>query len=309
MILKISAPGKVILSGEHAVVYGYPALVAAVDRYLKIEVKRNKNGLSVEPFWTKGAVQSAIQKVSLFLRIKPSYNYSIKIYSSIPISCGMGSSAAFAVAISASILKGSKKSWSKRLINDLAFEIEKGYHGQSSGVDNTVSVRGGYLWYRKESEKVKLFYKIKVNKRPQNLYIVNSGKPKESTRQMITLVRNLYESKRTYTINIFSGIERVSRGFLRYLLGEEASEIADLIKENQKLLEKLGVVSSSTKKLVKKIERCGGAAKVSGAGGFKENSGMLLIHHRDKDKLQSVLEKEGLIIENIKLGVRGVYVK
>lgn len=308
-MLKVIAPGKLILSGEHAVVYGYPALAAAVDRYVHLIVKKNRSGLLVEPFQARGVVKSAIQKVHFSLKEKPNYNYSIKVHSTIPIGCGMGSSAAFAVALSASILKYSNKPWNAGLVNDLAYEIEKKYHGQPSGVDNTISTKGGYLWYRRESEKVKLFHQIEVRKKLGNLYIINSGKPKESTGEMVRLVRRLYEKRQLYVKNVFSEMEKVSRGFLRYLLGEKSNEIAGLIKENQKLLERLGVVSFSTKKLVKEIEKIGGAAKVSGAGGVKRSSGILLVFHRDYGKLSEFAQRHSLDVEKVVLGRRGLKVE
>ena len=92
--LKFSAPGKLIISGEHAVVYGYPALVTAIDRRLSIEGSGKDD----------------------------------KITSDIPIGAGMGSSAAFAVATSALRIK--KIDLPK--INELAYKLEKKHHGSRS---------------------------------------------------------------------------------------------------------------------------------------------------------------------------------
>ncbi len=308
-MLKISTPGKLILSGEHAVVYGYPALVAAVDRYIQLIVKKNRGGLSVKPLQAKSAVKRAIQEAHSFLKEKPNYNHSIKVHSSIPIGCGMGSSAALAVALSASILKYSNRPWSLDLVNDLAYEIEKIYHDSPSGVDNTIAVRGGYLWFRRESEAIKLFHKVKVNKKLENLYIINSGKPKESTGEMVQLVKQLYGKRPLYVKSVFSEMEKVSRGFLRYLTGEETNKIADLIKENQKLLEKIGVVSPSTKELIREIGKIGGATKVSGAGGMKGSSGILLVFHKDYGKLCEFTQRHKLDVEKIVLGRRGLKVE
>lgn len=258
MGFKVSAPGKIILSGEHAVVYGYPAIAAAVNRRLTVD----SDG---------------------------------RIASDIPIGCGMGSSATLAVAQAA--LKIKETDLEK--VNKLAYSFEKKHHGNPSGVDNTVSTYGGFVWYRKESESFKTFKKILPKVRLSKLYLVNTGKPQESTKEMVKYVGGLRKARRTFVDGIFKEIEAVTRGFLDFLLNESKQDFGGLIRENEKLLEKLGVVSESTKSLIRRIEKIRGFAKISGAGGRKEESGMVLIYHKDIDlKLMSVkLGEEGVRIE------------
>src|SRR5690242_8139521 len=132
MATNASAPGKIILLGEHSVVYGYPAIASSINRRLTIQ-----NG---------------------------------KIKSNIPMGAGMGSSAAFAVA-SAGIKIG-KPNLVK--INGLAYEMEKKRHGNPSGLDNTVSTYGGFLWFRKENENFNIFKQIPSQKIPR-IYLINTG--------------------------------------------------------------------------------------------------------------------------------------
>jgi mevalonate kinase len=273
--IKVSAPGKLIISGEHAVVYGYPALVAAINKRLTVVSAKGK----------------------------------IKINSEIPIGCGMGSSAAYAVAISAvnTILRSRKFDLNK--INEVAYKAEKKRHGNPSGVDNTVSTYGGFIWYRKESEDLKLFSPIKVKKVLPKMYLIDTGRPIESTKEMVARVGRLYRKDSKNIEFVFDEIEKVTRNFLKYLLGGKANNFSNLIKENEKLLEKLGVVSNFTVKLIRKIEKIGGVAKISGAGGSKNRSGILLVYHKNINKLKNFARKERLELIEIQLGEEGVRIE
>ena len=267
-INRVSAPGKLILSGEHAVVYGYPAIAAAVNRRLVAD----KSG---------------------------------KIESDIPIGAGMGSSAAFAVATSA--LKVGTLDLEK--INTLAYNMEKKLHGNPSGIDNTVVTYGGFLWYRKESDSLKLFRQILPKVKLPRLYLFNSGKPVESTKEMVEHVARVYKKRKMYAVDICRNIETLTKEILKFLIGDANPDFGKLIQENERLLEKLGVVSESTKKMIRKIEKIGGFAKISGAGGKKEGSGMVLIYHKDVEKLILLVKKNNLNLLPAKLGEEGVRIE
>jgi len=266
--LKVSAPGKVILSGEHAVVYGYPAIAAAVDRRLTA----SKSG---------------------------------RIESEIPIGAGMGSSAAFAVTLSA--LKVGRLDLER--INNFAYKLEKGLHGNQSGVDNTVVTYGGFLWYRKESESFKTFKQITPKVKLPKLFLLNSGKPAESTKEMVAYVGDLYKKRKRAVEDIFREIEIVTKGFLSYLLKDAVADFGELVKSNEKLLENLGVVSGRTKGIIRMIEKEGGSAKISGAGGIKGGSGMIIVYHKDIEKISLFAKNNNLDLSPIKLGEEGVRIE
>lgn len=274
-MVKVSAPGKVILSGEHAVVYSYPALVAAVNKRLSITRIGNKK----------------------------------EIDSDIPIGCGMGSSAAFAVASSALNIKLKGERWDLEKINQEAYKREKKQHGNPSGGDNTISTYGGFLWYRKEAESLKTFSQIHSKRKLSNLFAINTGRPNESTKEMVSYVAGLYRKRKSKIDSILKDIGEVTKAFLRYLLAEENLSLEALIKGNESLLENLGVVSKSTIQLIREIEKIGGAAKVSGAGGKKDKSGILLAYHQDPDRLVMLAKDMNLDIFPIRLGEGGVRVE
>lgn len=304
--VKVSAPGKIILSGEHAVVYGYPDLLSAVNRRLTVNLEA-VNGKTILP-QPVGLVKYGLEKLASILGKKWGKGLRIKIDSQIPIARGMGSSAALAVALSGAAFQFAGRTWNLEEVNQYAYEIEKKQHGKPSGGDNTVSTYGGFLWFRKEAEEVKLFHRLKP-KHSLKLLLIDTGKPRENTGEMVGLVKDFSEKYPRKTKDIFQNIEAVTRCFLKFLIAERNYSLRDLIKENEYLLESLGVVSAQTKNIIRKIEDLGGGAKISGAGGKKGSSGIILAYHANLNILRRFAKKENLPILQVELGEKGVKVE
>lgn len=301
---KVSAPGKIILSGEHAVVYGYPGLYASTSLRMNIELTKNSNRSNSSSY-----ADYAFNKALCMFKAEGKSNYSYEIKSKIPVGSGMGSSASLAVCMSALAQRLAKKEFNLEEINRVAYEIEKKQHGKPSGGDNTIVTFGGFVWYRKEAESLKVFSKITPKKDLPNLFIINSGTPKESTGEMVSLVREKYEKNPEEVKNIFDQIEFCSKGFLKFILNEEKTNIEDLITYNQRLLEQLGVVSLETKNLITLLEKNKASVKISGAGGRTEGSGILLIYHKDPEKLKNFVKSNKLDMIPVLLGKKGVKIE
>lgn len=301
-MLKVSAPGKIILSGEHAVVYGKPALLASVDRRIVVSFGNSDNFSEGQDF-----IYKAVNLLRKNLQVKD-VNSSLKIVSDIPVGSGMGSSAALSVALSALFYKKYKKVWDLNLINDMAYQIERIQHGNPSGGDNTVSCFGGFLWFRKKSKRKMLFTQVKPTKKLPKIIIIQSGKPRETTREMVAQIRDFYVHHRREVEKIFNNLESVTKGFLK-CLDADFSDISILINENEHLLEALGVVSDKTRFLIRKIKKLGGAAKVSGAGGIKDGSGILIAYHKEPEKLFLFAKSNKLDSFSVILGGKGVKIE
>ena len=267
----ISAPGKLILSGEHSVVYGCPAIVTAINKRLTARGRGN----------------------------------NVQVTSDIPIGAGMGSSAAFAVVTSA--IKLGKLDLEK--VNELAYKMEKVRHGNPSGVDNTVCTYGGFLWYRKENENLKIFKPIILKRKFPKVYLLNTGKPLETTKEMVEGVADRFLDRESYFDTVLKDMEKVTKYFLEFLVGDKEVELGSIIKENELLLERFGVVSKSTKEIIRKIEKIGGAAKISGAGGRKDKSGIIIIYHKDSEKLQAFAKKNTLNLFSVRMGKEGIRIE
>jgi mevalonate kinase len=127
------APGKVILLGEHAVVYGEPALAAAIDRHLTV---------AVEPARTTDCPDAF---VAIAREAGWSGGFSVEITSEIPFGSGLGSSAALGVALARAFKPGCSAEEAARL----AMHLERAVHGKPSGVDPAASAHGGIIFFQK----------------------------------------------------------------------------------------------------------------------------------------------------------------
>lgn len=358
----VSAPGKIILLGEHTVVYNKPALFAAIDKRCFITISpRKDNKINIVSKNLKAKITTDFEKINAkfakaqkdwiefnktnniqllksttrepldyaqiiigqflnfsktnktsFLRKQESSisknfsrGFDLLIDSQIPVGSGCGSSAALAVSIIGAIITLSDKNLDKKTINDIALLAERKKHGNPSGGDNTASTFGGLIWFKKDEEIKPLNIKISPEI-TKNFYIINTGTPDESTGEMVGLVRDLYQNNPKATEIIFNEQGTLTGKFLDALKKADEKEIIKCIKKAEKNLEKLGIVSPSTISLIKKIEITGGTAKISGAGGKKNNSGIILIYHKNLQALSNLLKSYNLFHEPLKINAEGV---
>lgn len=288
-----SAPAKVILTGEHAVVYGKPALVSALNKRLTVSVIEESdphNG---------SKIVEIIEVIKQYLKSKKlpvkEKVYSVSIFSDIPIGRGLGSSGALSVASSAALMEFfTGRQFTPEEINNCAYQVEKIFHKNASGVDPTTSCFGGLIFYRKEFEFLKTFSSlhIKIPKQiSENLLLIDSGKPAESTLEMVQRVGDLYNKKVSFTEKVLLQIEKITKRMVISLIKEDREFFKQTIIDNEKLLEKIGVVSESTKKLLKTLQPFG-VGKITGGGGRKTGSGFILFYTDRKSDMESYLKKK-----------------
>ena len=294
-MITYSAPGKIIISGEHAVVYGKPALVSAIDLRLKFSVFNAKQ--KTENKVIKFISSEVIKYLKLNKITYKEKNFNYKIDSHIPIGRGMGSSAALSTAGAASFLEFyTRKKFSTKEINDVAFNIEKYFHTHSSGVDVAVSCFGGLIYYRKEFDFLRNICSLDFNlpdKIIDNLFLIDTGKPVESTGDMVTQVADWYHKHSQRANGLFDKIEKITKTIVLCLKENNIDLLQKSIDQNEKYLEELGVVSQTTKETINNLKKFG-AGKITGAGGKKSFSGFILFLSNNFSGLRNYCKKNDL---------------
>lgn len=293
-----SAPGKIILSGEHAVVYGKPALVSAVDLRLTFRLSDTRKKY-VEMDETINVIKDSVVRYLIRNKIQfQERSFEYKIESSIPIGRGMGSSAALSVAASAAILRYfTQKEFDNSVVNSIAYQGEKYFHANPSGVDVSASCYGGLIYFRKEFEFLKNISALnfKIPKTFQdNLVLIDTGKPEESTKEMVQQVGKRYNESPKNMANILNEIEKITKRMVVSITTENTAMFQESIEDNEKALEQLGVVSESTIKLLQELKPFG-VGKVTGAGGKTQGSGLLLFYITNHEMFSAVKKKYSTI--------------
>ena len=155
---KGSGYGKVILFGEHFVVHGVPGIVSAIDSTTDAEVKKTAKGINVkdERKTAKGySEEKRLQQIESIERMLKAMGLDTKtaldiwIGGTLPGFSGLGASAASSVAIARAISEELSLNLSNEKINAIAYEGEKAYAGNPSGIDNTAATYGGLMWFKK----------------------------------------------------------------------------------------------------------------------------------------------------------------
>ena len=265
-----SAPGKVILFGEHAVVYGKPAIASAINKriYVKSRLIDSGSGIQISSEGktesTMGYVKRAIDLVIGKKRMKKQ-GIEITIDSELPVGGGLGSSAALSIATIKSVSTLFGIDLEKEEIARLGREVESKVQGLSSGIDPFVSAYGGAIYYTNGR-----FVRQQIN--PLSIVIGYTGSP-SSTKNMISNVSHLREKYPKIIDHIFDVIGDISER-AKIILGESGdlqeneNELGDLMNLNNGLLETLGVSSFSLSNLINAALHAGAlGAKITGAGG------------------------------------------
>ncbi len=237
--------------------------------------------------------------------------FYLSIDSEVPIGAGLGSSASTAVSVVAAMTSflGEDLEANRGVINDIAFLVEQKKHGMPSGGDNSAVSYGGLIWFRKESPELKVIQPVPFpvpEEIARNFLITDTGRPKESTGEMIGIVSSLYQTDQEMVDGIFDDQERLTRELLAALKNGNEHDVMKIIRAGSHNLQALGVVSPSTKELIAEIEEAGGVAKICGAGGSTEASGVVLSYHPDTKVLEKIASDHNLKHYQTALGAEGL---
>ena len=298
-----SAPAKIILLGEHFVVYGEPAIVMAIDKrvYARVE-KRNDNRLHVrsmdlnlEVFFENGSfrveqgdlkeaktkfepVKQAIEKV--MEKHGQHVGLDIEINSTVPVGAGLGSSAAVIAATTAATGAILGVKLSKEDILRITYTAEKIVHGTPSGVDPAISTMGGTMLFQMDTGFKPLEVKTNIP-----LIIGDTG-VERSTRVQVEKVRDLVDKYPRVTEHLMKAAREIVLRAIEALKENDLETLGTMMNINHALLYGIGVSDESLERLANAARKAGAlGAKLTGAGG-----GGCMIALAREEKLEQVSE-------------------
>ncbi len=291
MEIVASAPGKVTLFGEHAVVYGEPAIVASIDKRVYVKCKPRKDNIitisalnlnvpgiiltidkdgeiKLETDYGKvlsavSYIKEAIKLTQEFLDIK--YGAEITISSEMPVGAGLGTSAAVAVTTIAAFAKSHGYDLNLKDIARLSWQTELKVQGIASPMDSTIATYGGFIYLRYDGKDFEFENMKGVGELP---LVIGYTRRLYKTGEMVAKVRRLINRYNQLGGDLVKLIGRVVELAKKALLTNDLKTVGELMNINHGLLDTLGV---STKELndIVYIMRGFGAygSKLSGAGG------------------------------------------
>ncbi|MCL5261502.1 MAG: mevalonate kinase [Gammaproteobacteria bacterium] len=300
------APAKIILSGEHAVVYGKPALAMAINRFTETSLQPHPENaimlnlldLNFSRAFSPSALQNLKHSIQLRyqkftlgqcqindvvnlpeellqyalgcciekLKFNMHAGITININSNVPIGCGMGSSAAMLISFIYALVDFYTVKMDIGKYLALGREIENLQHGYSSGLDLYLAVNGGCYYFVADEIKSRSLPNLPI-------CLVHTGKPESNTGACVSKAAVHFKKS-----SLGDDFAAVTNAMDTALNDNNLSATKACVRENHKLLTKLGVVPTKVGEFIQQVERVGSAAKITGAGAaYGNNAGMLLV--------------------------------
>ena len=304
--MKAVAPGKLILSGEHAVVYGKPSVAMAIDRGVTATIESCDSGevsfdlpdvnsrdsfslMALQDFKRRakanyllfqegklGIRDVLLKPVDLFkfgfitvldgLHCSLDSGVMIRLKSNMPVGSGMGSSAAAVLSEIRALGHYLRVDFKPEWVYEFSMKAEQMQHGHPSGVDSHISLYGGCA----------LFEDGKASSIPlprMQMFLVETGCPASTTGECVVQVKEQFEGNA-----IWDEFEAVTRQVEAAVRKNDEASLRPLFRENHRLLCRIGVVPKTIQSFVSDVEMAGGAAKVCGAGAtIGERGGAVLV--------------------------------
>ncbi|MBK8986951.1 MAG: mevalonate kinase [Chloroflexi bacterium] len=274
-----TAPGKIILFGEHAVVYGRPAIAAPLSQLRATAVVEDSptpgirllaadlgTNILLDEAAPDDPVAAVVRQLQTAAHLPRLPDLTITITSQIPIASGLGSGAAITAAVIRALAQHlclahlSSDDW----VSNLTYEIEKIHHGTPSGIDNTVVAyeRPVYFVRQQPQNRIEPF----AVAQPLRLLVADTGQS-SSTKAVVGDVRRQWQADPAHFEAIFDGCGRIARQARQAIETGDLTQVGQLMDENHRLLQEMTVSSAALDGLVLAARAAGAlGAKLSGAG-------------------------------------------
>lgn len=322
--VKTSAPGKLMLFGEHSVVFGHPCIVTAVDRRLSITIEENGEEVFILDAPDLG-LRAYSKKISdlgnkdlpkevsfietcykLFLEKYPQKK-TIHVYSKneFKSSYGLGSSSASTVAFAKALSEFYSVPMNNDQLFDLAYRTVLEVQGVASGFDIAAAIWGGTIYYITPHGKLsqeKTVEPIKIKNLP--LTVGYTG-VKADTATLVRMVQSLHKDNKRVINKVFRDITLLVEQAKKTIQQEDWQHLGLLMDENQALLRRLKVSSIELENLIVASKEAGAmGAKLSGAGGGDCMLAIADQEHQDQVN-KAIRHAKGKVIE-VEMNAEGV---
>jgi mevalonate kinase len=331
---KASAPAKVILFGEHFVVYGSPAILAAINKRISVDARtiihdenkiviRSDIGVAGE-YHNNGEFNAleggskakavldplygAIRQVLLMRnkkkkKKKKNIGIEIGISSRVPPGIGLGSSAASCVATVAAVDSLFQKNPSRQKVCELAIESERLIHKRTSGADCYVSTFGGLMQYYGKSKS----FKNIETKRSLSLVVASTG-IKHSTSDLVAGVKRFKDTNRILFESLSKQASDICLQACTAIESGKCDKIGELMNENQIILQQIGISHHKVRDIIDICSKAGAmGAKITGAGGGGAVIA-LAASKQEGTKIASHVKAAGYQSFEVEIDYKGLYV-
>jgi mevalonate kinase len=299
-----SAPGKIILFGEHAVVYSRPAIAVPVTQVQAkavvsadlgapagrvwiqasdIRLDRNLSELPADhPFAiTLAAVQAATGVERL-----PALR--LKINSTIPIAAGLGSGAAISAAIARALSAFLGRPLSDEQVSAVAYRVDQKYHGTPSGIDNTVIAYAQPVFFVRGQP----FERLETCE-PFNIVIGNTGISSQ-TKMVVGAVRSYWQADPQRYEHLFDEIGAIANKARRLIENGPTTGLGPLMNQNHGLLQAIDVSSPALDRLVT-AALAAGALGAKLCGGGRGGNMIALVQPQQAEAVTAALRAAGAV--------------
>jgi hydroxymethylglutaryl-CoA reductase len=304
--------GKIILLGEHAVVYGSHAIAAPVPLAVRATVQNTSSG-SVDMLIPRWGVEYRLHRdpahrdsfqrsLGIIFDTLGLTEGSIRIeaFPNVPRAMGLGGSAAMAVAVIRALDQHFRLGLSDAQVNALAYRCEEVAHGAPSGVDNTVATYGKLVLYKRgqEREEAPTIRELVVSK-PIPLVIGISGK-ESLTARTVGNVRSAWQRNPALYEGIFQQIDQLTLQGVQAMQQHDLERLGDLMNICHGLLNALRVSSRELEELVQIArEHDALGAKLTGGGG---GGSIIALCPQNRDKVIAAMRDAGYQAMEVDIG-------
>ena len=297
-----SAPGKIILFGEHAVVYGQPAIAVPVTDVRATAIfKARPTGTGINliapdinlsgdlvDLSLDDAIARVIRLTLDEIGVSDPPACTLVVSSTIPLAAGLGSGAAVSVAIIRALSAFLGHPLPDEPVNQIAFEVEKLHHGTPSGIDNTVVTYSKPVYFTK-GQPIEM---IDIPK-PFTIVIGDTGIPSPTVRA-VSQVQQSYEAEPDLYQNYFNLCGTIASNASFQISDRRITSLGPLMDDNHDVLKKMGVSLPELDTLVDAAREAGAlGAKLSGGG--QGGNMIALVEPDTKEKVAEALTTAGAV--------------